>query len=248
MARTGQPATRQVAAVQRAIAILDELAEAPGRAGHQRDRPPHRHQREHDLADPGHARERRAGRARPVDRALPARRGVVRLANAAGDLDIRSLARPHLEELASRIGETATLSVPGGHEAFTLDFVQSPLDRAQRGRGGPDQRRARDRGGQGVPRLRREAARPGRCGLHRADDRGARRPGGRAGRGPGAGLGPGGRGAGGGPERGRGAGARPRPASWSAILGVQGPAVRFSPRAMRSAVGCHGARRAISAA
>src|SRR5262249_59415725 len=52
--------------------------------------------------------------------------GVVRLANAAG-LDVRSLVRPHLEELGRSIGETATLSVPGEHEAFTLDFVQSPL-------------------------------------------------------------------------------------------------------------------------
>src|SRR5262249_37528177 len=42
-------------------------------------------------------------------------------------LDIRSLARPHLAELASRTKETATLSVPGEHEAITLDFVQSPL-------------------------------------------------------------------------------------------------------------------------
>jgi DNA-binding IclR family transcriptional regulator len=42
------------------------------------------------------------------------------------DLDIRSLARPHLEELSGRLGETATLSVPGEHEAATLDFVQSP--------------------------------------------------------------------------------------------------------------------------
>jgi DNA-binding IclR family transcriptional regulator len=52
--------------------------------------------------------------------------GLVRLANSVG-LDIRSLTRPHLEDLGSRIGETATLSVPGEHEAFTLDFVQSPL-------------------------------------------------------------------------------------------------------------------------
>jgi DNA-binding IclR family transcriptional regulator len=52
--------------------------------------------------------------------------GVVRLANAAA-VDIRSLARPHLEQLAKGIGETTTLSVPGEHEAFTLDFVQSEL-------------------------------------------------------------------------------------------------------------------------
>ena len=54
--------------------------------------------------------------------------GIVRLANAAGErLDVRSLARPHLEELASQVQETVTLSVPGGHEAVTLDYVQSPL-------------------------------------------------------------------------------------------------------------------------
>ena len=54
--------------------------------------------------------------------------GVIRLANAAGErLDIRSLARPHLEDLASQVQETVTLSVPGGHEAVTLDYVQSPL-------------------------------------------------------------------------------------------------------------------------
>jgi DNA-binding IclR family transcriptional regulator len=54
--------------------------------------------------------------------------GVIRLANAAGErLDIRTLARPHLEDLASQVQETVTLSVPGGHEAITLDYVQSPL-------------------------------------------------------------------------------------------------------------------------
>jgi len=54
--------------------------------------------------------------------------GILRLANAVHErLDIRALARPHLAELASRTRETATLSVPGEHEAVTLDFVQSPL-------------------------------------------------------------------------------------------------------------------------
>ena len=32
-----------------------------------------------------------------------------------------------LEDIAGRVQETATLSVPGGHEAITLDYVQSPL-------------------------------------------------------------------------------------------------------------------------
>src|SRR5262245_58593243 len=52
----------------------------------------------------------------------------MRLATAVHQrLDIRTLARPHLEELAKRTSETVTLSVPGDHEAITLDFVQSPL-------------------------------------------------------------------------------------------------------------------------
>lgn len=54
--------------------------------------------------------------------------GVMRLANAVHQrLDLRTLARPHLEDLARLTHETVTLSVPGGHEAITLDFVQSHL-------------------------------------------------------------------------------------------------------------------------
>jgi IclR family acetate operon transcriptional repressor len=112
--------------VQRAIEILDELAEARGELGTKEI-------------------ERRTGiNASTISRILATLvsgglvdhvpstgryrlgPGVVRLANAAG-LDIRSLARPHLEELGRHTGETVTLSVPGEHEAFTLDFVQSPL-------------------------------------------------------------------------------------------------------------------------
>ena len=126
MARTGRPATRQVASVQRAIAILDELAAARTELG------------TNEIA-------RRAGiNVSTISRILATLAGgglvdhvsstgryrigagIVRLAGAV-ELDIRSLARPHLEELAGRLGETATLSVPGEHEAFTLDFAQSPL-------------------------------------------------------------------------------------------------------------------------
>ncbi len=122
------PATRQVAAVQRAIAILDELAEARTELG------------TNEIA-------RRTGiNVSTISRILATLVsgglvehvtssgryrlgiGVVRLANAVHEgLDVRSLARPHLEELGQRTGETATLSVPGEHEAFTLDFVPSPL-------------------------------------------------------------------------------------------------------------------------
>jgi IclR family acetate operon transcriptional repressor len=114
--------------VQRAIAILGELADARGELG------------TNEIA-------RRAGiNVSTISRILATLVsgglvehvtatgryrlgvGVIRLANAAGErLDVRSLARPHLEDIAGRIQETATLSVPGGHEAITLDYVQSPL-------------------------------------------------------------------------------------------------------------------------
>ena len=128
MARTGQPATRQVAAVQRAVVILSELAGARTELG------------TNELA-------RRTGiNVSTISRILATLvsgglvehvaatgryrlgLGVVRLASAVHErLDIRALARPHLAEIASLTRETATLSVPGGHEAVTLDYVQSPL-------------------------------------------------------------------------------------------------------------------------
>ena len=128
MARTGQPATRQVAAVQRAVAILSELADARTELG------------TNEIA-------RRTGiNGSTISRILATlvsgglvehvaatgryRLGlaVVRLASAVHErLDIQALARPHLAEIVSRTRETATLSIPGEHEAVTLDFVQSPL-------------------------------------------------------------------------------------------------------------------------
>jgi IclR family acetate operon transcriptional repressor len=41
-------------------------------------------------------------------------------------LDLRELSRPALQDLVARTGETATLSVSGGREAVTVDFVRSP--------------------------------------------------------------------------------------------------------------------------
>jgi IclR family acetate operon transcriptional repressor len=121
------PASRQIAAVQRAIEVLSALADARTELG------------TNELA-------RRTGISTPTISRLLATLaagglvehhpdtgryqlgfGLVRLADAARDgRDIRSLARPHLTSLAARSGETATLSVPGEHEAITLDFVQSP--------------------------------------------------------------------------------------------------------------------------
>ena len=236
MARTGQPATRQVAAVQRAIAILDELADARSELG------------TNEIA-------RRTGiNVSTISRILATLTsgglvehvavtgryrlgvGVIRLASAVGDrLDIRSLARPHLAELASRTQETATLSVPGGHEPITLDYVQSPLSVrsvAEVGRASAAHATAVGKvflaHGGIIPDGQLEAFTERTIVDHdvlRADVARVRE------RGWGQALG----------EREEDLNAVAVPVldpagQLAAILGVQGPAVRFSPRAMRSAV------------
>ena len=236
MARTGQPATRQVAAVQRAIAVLDELAAARAELGTT------------EIA-------RRTGvNVSTISRILATLTsgglvehiavtgryrlgvGVIRLASAAGErLDIRSLARPHLAELASRTQETATLSVPGGHEPITLDYVQSPLSVrsvAEVGRASAAHATAVGKvflaHGGSVPDGQLQAFTERTIVDHdvlRADVARVRE------RGWGQALG----------EREEDLNAVAVPVldpagQLAAILGVQGPAVRFSPRVMRSAV------------
>ncbi len=128
MAQTGQPAVRQIAAVQRAIAVLDALAEAGRELGtNEISR----------LTGINASTVSRllatlnsAGLVRYVNSTGRYRLGIrlIQLGNAAREsLDIRQLARPQLEALSKITGETATLSIPGEHEAMTLDFVQSPL-------------------------------------------------------------------------------------------------------------------------
>ncbi len=57
---------------------------------------------------------------------------LVQLGNAVlSRLDVRNVARPHLERLVADVGETATLSVPGERDAITVDFV--PTDRYVQG-------------------------------------------------------------------------------------------------------------------
>lgn len=57
---------------------------------------------------------------------------LLRLANAVlGRLNLRDVARPHLEALVEAVGEAATLSVPGDGDAITVDFV--PSDRYLQG-------------------------------------------------------------------------------------------------------------------
>ena len=128
MARTGLPASRHVEAVVRAVAILNELAAARGELGTT------------ELARRTGINVSTVSRILAtladgglVEHVLSSGRyrlglGIVRLANAFHEgRDIRSLARPCLSELVGLLHETATLSVPGEHEAVTLDFVQSPL-------------------------------------------------------------------------------------------------------------------------
>jgi DNA-binding IclR family transcriptional regulator len=115
-----------VAAVARATAVLDELAGDPGELG------------TNELARRIGVNPSTASRllatleaARLVEQ-VPAngryRLGLrlLELGNAAlGRLDLRALARPHLEALVGETGETTTLSVPGERDAVTVDFAQS---------------------------------------------------------------------------------------------------------------------------
>lgn len=52
---------------------------------------------------------------------------LLQLGNIVAErLDLRQIARPHLYALVDATGETATLSAPGDRDAITVDFVQSP--------------------------------------------------------------------------------------------------------------------------
>lgn len=126
MPRTGQPALRHVASVERAFAVLDALADGDGELG------------TNEIA-------RRTGiNPSTVSRLLATLAGagfvehvaesgryrlglrLLQLGNAVlARLDLREVARPHLQALVEATGETATLSAPGEHDAVTVDFVQS---------------------------------------------------------------------------------------------------------------------------
>ncbi|HUZ84109.1 MAG TPA: IclR family transcriptional regulator, partial [Gaiellales bacterium] len=126
MPPTGKPAERQLAAVSRALRILDAFLDGPGEVG------------TNELA-------RRTGiNASTVSRTLATlaaggyvehlpdsgryRLGAHILAlseHVLARLDLRGLARPHLVALEHATGETATLSVPGDPDAVTVDFVAS---------------------------------------------------------------------------------------------------------------------------
>ena len=127
MARTGAPATRQVASVTRALAVLDALAEGTAELG------------TNDIARRTEINASTVSRllATLVDSGLVEhvratgryRLGLrlVQLGNAVVErLDLRGLARGELEALVASTAETATLSAPGEGVAITIDFVPGP--------------------------------------------------------------------------------------------------------------------------
>lgn len=126
MARTGKPATRHIAAVERAVAVLDALAEDGSELGtNELARRTGLHPSTvsrllSTLAEGGlveHVED--TGRYRLGIRLL-------QLGNAVlARLDLREVARPELRALVAETGETATLSAPGDPDAVTVDFVQS---------------------------------------------------------------------------------------------------------------------------
>ncbi len=118
---------RPVETVQRAIAVLHELAASPVDLGHK------------EIAS------RTGINGSTVSRLLSTLVGdelvsrddatgyfrlgprLVELGNAAlARVDIREQCRPHLEALTAATGETTTLSVPYREGTITVDFVQSP--------------------------------------------------------------------------------------------------------------------------
>jgi DNA-binding IclR family transcriptional regulator len=126
MARTGKPAERKVAALSRAMIVLDAFLKAPELGTN-------------ELA-------RRTGiNASTVSRILAtlAEGGLVSHNEETGRyrlgsrlmvygnlvhsrLDTRQALRPLLEILAKRTGETSTLSALASPDAVTIDFVQAP--------------------------------------------------------------------------------------------------------------------------
>jgi DNA-binding IclR family transcriptional regulator len=123
MARTGQPSRERVASLGRSVALLDALA-AGGELG--------TNELARRIGTTPSTVSRQLGslvEARLVEHVSQSGRyrlgiRVVELANAVlTRLDVRVVARPHLEALVDEVQETATLSVPGDPDAITVDFV-----------------------------------------------------------------------------------------------------------------------------
>ena len=126
MARTGRPATRRVAAVERAVALVEALAEGEPELG------TNELARRTGLHPSSVSRLLAtlvaAGLVEHLEESGRYRLGLrlLDLGNAVlARLDLREVTRPHLTALVDETGETATLSAPGDPDAVTVDFVQS---------------------------------------------------------------------------------------------------------------------------
>lgn len=127
MTSENEPTERLIAAVERAIAVLDALAEGPDDLG------TNEISRRTGINASTVSRLLATLAKDQLVRRMPAtgryRLGVrmVQLGNAAlARIDLRELVRPHLLALRESTGETATLSVPSGSTVVTVDFAQSP--------------------------------------------------------------------------------------------------------------------------
>jgi IclR family acetate operon transcriptional repressor len=124
--RTGQPSVERVGSATRALAMLDLLAEGGPLGTNEIAR---------RTGTTPSTVSRHLGtlvEARLVEHDGATGRyrlglHLVRLATSVlARLDVRAIARPHLEALVAATGETTTLSVPAEHDAITVDFVASP--------------------------------------------------------------------------------------------------------------------------
>ena len=125
MARTGKPAARRVAAVERASAVIDALAEGGELGTNELARRTGLHPSSVSRLLSTLADSRLAEHVPETGRYRLGLR-LIELGNAVlARLDLREVARPHLRALVDETGETATLSAPGDPDAITVDFVQS---------------------------------------------------------------------------------------------------------------------------
>jgi len=131
IARTGQPSRGRIASSHRSVAILDALAEAGALGTNEVAR---------RVGTTASTASRQLGTLLdaglvefdPETRRYRLGLRLVQLGNAVlARLDVRNVARAHLESLVADVRETATLSVPGDADAITVDFV--PSDRYVQG-------------------------------------------------------------------------------------------------------------------
>jgi DNA-binding IclR family transcriptional regulator len=126
MPPTGRPAERRLAAVERALRVLDAFLHVRGDAGTTElaritaINASTVSRTLSTLVDAGYVEHvPETGRYRLGTHLLALSNHVL------ARLDLRVLARVHLESLEERLGETATLSVPSDPDAITVDFVPS---------------------------------------------------------------------------------------------------------------------------